>query len=252
MVIKKESRETQLIKLSASAVKTYEQCPRKYFFNYIERAPKKEWAHFDLGNLCHRSLEFFHEENMKKDINKNSWNKLMGACFKKARKGYPKMTDDLLTEAKDLLTGYLTMLKKKGLTDVKGVETAFKFNIAENILLRGFLDRVDLMEDGRLHILDYKTTKNVQYLDDFQLLVYGLWLRREYPDIESFRGSYLLLRHGSKLKSYDFTIEDVEKIEKDLISYADKIRFDDVWTPIPHRLCNWCDFKDICPAQKAW
>jgi len=252
MVIQKQTRETQLIKLSASAVKTYEQCPRKYFFNYIERAPKKEWAHFDLGNLCHRALEFFHEANMKKKIDKKDWNKLMGKCFGRARKGYPKLTDDLLLEAKELLTDYLAMLKKNGLPNVKGVETSFNFNITDRILVRGFLDRLDVMKDGRFHILDYKTTKNVQYLDEFQLLVYGLWLKREYPDIKSFRGSYLLLRHESKLKSYDFTIEDVEKIEKELISYAERIRDDDVWTPIPTRLCNWCDFKDICPAQKAW
>ena len=108
------------------------------------------------------------------------------------------------------------------------------------------------MKDGRFHIIDYKTTKNAQYLDEFQLLVYGLWLKREYPDIKEFRGSYVLLRHGSKLKSYDFNAEDVDQIEKDLISYASKIREEDTWTPVPHRLCNWCDFKSICPAQKTW
>jgi putative RecB family exonuclease len=261
MTITKQNRETQLIKLSASSVKTYDQCPRKYFFNYIERAPKKEWPHFDLGNLCHKTLEFFHETCMEQKVAKKDYAKLMGKSFAKARKAFPKMKDELIKEAKDLLsatyldadgnkkTGYLGMIKKEGIPDVQGVETDFKFNINKKVLIRGFLDRVDVMKDGRFHIIDYKTTKNTQYLDEFQLLVYGLWLRREYPDIESFRGSYVLLRHNSALKSYDFTIEDVDKIEKDLIAYADKIRVDDVWTPIPTRLCNWCDFKDICPAQ---
>ena len=252
MVIKQNDRETKLIKLSASAVKTYDQCPKKYFFNYIERAPKKEWAHFDLGNICHKALEVFHETYMKDGTKKKTLGKMMGDSFAVARKDFPRMKDEMLTEAKELLAEYLIAVKKTGMPVVKGVETAFNFNINEHILVRGFLDRLDVMKDGRFHIIDYKTTKNVKYLDEFQLLVYGLWLKREYPDIESFRGSYVLLRHGSTLKSYDFNIEDINRVEKDLISYAEKIRYEDVWTPIPTALCNWCDFQALCPAQEAW
>lgn len=246
------NKETQIIKLSASAVKTYDQCPKKYYFNYIERAPRKQWAHFDLGNLCHKALELFHEIYMKDGTSKKTLAKLMGHCFSKARKDFPNMNDEMLTEAKELLSDYLASVKANGMPNVKGVETEFKFNITEDILIRGFLDRLDIMKDGRFHIIDYKTTKNVKYLDPFQLLVYGLWLRREYPTMETFKGSYVLLRHGSSLKSFDFNLEDVDGIEKELISYANKIRNEDTWTPIPTALCNWCDFQSICPAQSAW
>lgn len=251
--MKKEDRNDRplLVKLSASAVKSYKQCPRKYYFNYIERAPKKQWAHFDLGNLCHNTLELFHETYIKEGTKKKTLAKIMEVSFKEARKKFPKMNDDALTEAKDMLTDYLKAIKKSKMPDVKGVETSFSFNITDDVLIRGFLDRVDLMKDGRLHILDYKTTKNAQYLDEFQLLVYGLWLRREYPDIKEFKGSYVLLRHGSKLKSYDFNMEDVDRTEKQLIAYAETIRNEDTWMPVPHRLCDWCDFKGICPAQTA-
>lgn len=247
-----ENKQTQIIKLSASSVKTYKQCPKKYYFNYIERAPKKEWAHFDLGNLCHKTLELFHLACMKNAPPKNKWADLMGECFSKARKSYPKMEAPLLIEAKGLLIGYLKNLKNNGLTDVRGVETPFNFTLSEDIHVRGFLDRYDVLEDKRFHILDYKTTKSVDFLDEFQLLVYGLWLKREYPEVKSFRGSYCLLRYDGKLKSFDFSIEDVNKIERELIAYANTIREDNVWTAIPTRLCNWCDFKDICPAQKGW
>ena len=250
MTINKESRDTQIIKLSASSVKTYDQCPKKYFFNYIERAPRKQWPHFDLGNLCHRSLEFFHLENMKNPLPKKQWAKLMGNCFAKARQEFPNMDDSMLQEAKDLLTDYLISLKKTGLTNVKGVETSFNFHISENILIRGFLDRVDLMKDNRYHIVDYKTSKNDKYLDPFQLQIYGLWLKTEHPEVESFKGSYVLLRQKSRLKSYDFNMDDVERVRRELVQYAEKIRYDDVWTPIPTILCNWCDFQDICPAAK--
>jgi RecB family exonuclease len=246
-------KTAELIKLSASSVKSYDQCPRKYFYNYIQKAPKKQWAHFDLGNLCHKALELFHLEYMNFGLKKSkTLGKMMGKAFKEARKEFPNMNDEMLVDAKSMLMEYLDAVKASGMPLVKGVETSFSFNITDTVLIRGFLDRVDVTKDGIIKIIDYKTTKNEKYLDDFQLLVYGLWLQKEYPGVDKFKGAYVLLRHGSKLKEYDFNMHDVEKVKKKLIEYADNIRNEDSWTPIPTRLCNWCDFKDICPAQEAW
>jgi len=246
------SKKLELIKLSASAVKSYEQCPRKYFFNYIQKAPKKQWDHFDLGNLCHKTLEIFHEVYIREGTKKRSLGKIMSYAFSVARQDFKHVTDQMLAEAKDMLADYLKAVKKNGMPVVKGVEASFKFNITDDILIRGFVDRLDILKDGRFRIIDYKTTKNVKYLDDFQLLIYGIWLKEEYPHVEAFKGAYVLLRHGSKLKEYDFNMEDVERVKKELIEYAQKIRDEDQWTPIPTMLCNWCDFKEICPAQQAW
>lgn len=249
----KEPAKLEIIKLSASAVKTYDQCPRKYYYTYIDKQPKKQWAHFDLGNLCHKALEVFHEIYVQEGLAKRrSLAKLMGHSFKVARRDFPNMDNDLVAEAKELLMGYLNRVKKDGMPFVKGVETAFDFYIREDIRVRGFLDRLDIEKDGRFHIVDYKTTKNPKYLDEFQLLVYGLWLKENNPEVDSFKGSYLLLRHDSKLKEYEFNASDIDRVQKDLISYAERIRNEDEWTPVPTMLCNWCDFKEVCPAQKAW
>lgn len=250
----KEKEKLEIIKLSASAVKTYEQCPRKYFYTYIEKAKKKQWDHFDLGNLCHETLELFHQIYINEGAKKGSLAKLMGHAFGRARmnKQYSSMSDILLAEAKELCAGYLDRVRQDGMPNVKGVETSFNIKISNDVRVRGFLDRLDIMKDGRFHIVDYKTTKNAKYLDEFQLLVYGMWLLQQYPDIESFKGSYVLLRHKSKTKEYEFNREDVDRITKDLLNYASKIRSENTWTPVPTILCNWCDFKEICPAQKAW
>lgn len=245
--------KSKLLKLSASAVKTYEQCPRKYYFNYIERAPKKQWDHFDLGNVCHRALELFHLEYMNNGLEKcKTLTNLMTKSFSAARKEFPKANNKIIAEAKDLLKDYLKSVQATGMPVVKGVETSFNLKLGKDILLRGFLDRLDIMKDTRFRIIDYKTTKNVKYLDEFQLLVYGLWLKNEHPDIKSFRGSYVLLRHGSKMKEFDFNMEDVGKLEKKLLDYASKINGEEEWPPIPTPLCNWCDFKGICPSQQGW
>ena len=248
-----ENKTASLIKLSASAIKTYEQCPKKYYFNYIEQIPKKQWDHFDLGNLCHRALETFHGIYMKEGLTKKkTLNNLMSHSFSVARNEFKNMNDVLVSEAKEMLAEYLKLVQKTGMPIVKGVELSFTFNLTDNVLMRGFIDRLDVLKDGKFRIIDYKTTKNDKYLDDFQLLIYGLWLKKEYPHIKSFKGAYVLLRHGCRFKEYEFNIDDIEKIEKKLIAYSNKIREEDQWTPIPTALCNWCDFKNICPSQNSW
>jgi DNA helicase-2/ATP-dependent DNA helicase PcrA len=193
----------QILKLSASSMKTFDQCPKKYYYNYIAKEPRKQWDHFDLGNLCHKALEIFHEKYKIEGTSKRTLAKLMSYSFTEARKEFPNISNTLLAEAKDLIKDYLKTISGGNMPLVKGVETSFNFNISDNVLVRGFLDRVDVLKDGKFHIVDYKTTKNAKYLDPFQLLIYGLWLKHEYPHIKDFKASYILLRHKSKLKSYD-------------------------------------------------
>lgn len=250
------SREPQLLKLSASSMKTFDQCPLKYYYTYIAKEPRKQWDHFDLGNLCHRALEVFHEIYMQEGARGGSLSKLMSHSFSEARKEFPNMRTELVAEAKELLNDYLKLVSNGGMPHVKGVETSFNINITDDVKVRGFLDRVDILpKDGIFHIVDYKTTKNTRYLEPFQLLIYGLWLQHEYPDIEQYKGSYVLLRHGSKSKSYDFNKEDLTKIKKKILTFAENIRgcgLEDNWVPVPGPLCNWCDFKEICPTQQGW
>jgi len=246
-----EEPKIQIIKLSASSMKTYEQCPLRYRYTYIDKLPRKEFDHFDLGNLCHKTLENFHEVCMNDNPKKASYGKIMKTAFTNARKEFEdkKLSDIMKNEAYDLILTYLKTINKSGMPDVKGVEKDFSFNIRDDILIRGFIDRLDIMEDGRYHIVDYKTTKREEYLDSFQLLIYGLWLKKEFGNINSFKGSYVLLRHGSKYKEYEFNTHDLDMAEKKVIAYAEKIKNENTWTPIPTRLCNWCDFVKICPTQ---
>ena len=244
--------DLQIIKLSASSVKTYNQCNLRYYYNYIAKIPRQEWDHLLLGNLCHRALELFHREYLENGLNGNSLNKLMTKSFSLAKKEFIGIAEASIVEAKSLLGDYLKNVIKNGMPLVKGIETSFDFALTDDIIIRGFLDRLDILKDGTFHIVDYKTTKNVKYLEPFQLLMYGLWLKHEYPEIQKFKASYVLLRHGSKTKEYDFNLEDLKKVEKDLINYAMKIRQEDKWAPEPSVLCKWCDFVKICPSQKGW
>lgn len=240
-------KKSHLLKLSASSIKTYEQCPRKWYYTYIERRPRKKWEHLDLGNFVHDALEEFHNEAPKKK--REEWPALMTAACEKFLTEY-HLSVESQKKAKEMLATYLSILGEEGLPPVLANEQEFKLFIEdENIQIRGFIDRIDQDEDG-FALRDYKTGKSA-YLDEFQLLVYGLYLLDEYGDIERFKGSYIMLKEGSKHISYTFTKTDLDRCLNKIKQIARQIRAEKTWDPRPQFLCSYCDFEEVCPATEA-
>lgn len=241
--------ESNILKLSVSRVKTFKQCPRKYYYNYIEKLPRKDWPHFDLGTLVHGALENFHDV-FRKDASDINLKGLMKQSFKHQRDEMEKkktLSNETLLEARDLLLEYLKTIESEGIgSDIICLEEEFDIPLSEDVHIIGFIDRLDLDNDGIYHIKDYKTNKNMKYMEPFQLNAYGIYLLDKYPDIDYYRSSYIMMRFGGKAISYDFNKEDVEKCKLNLLQYAEHIREEGKWSLKPSRLCDWCDFKDPC------
>lgn len=242
-----EMRKT-LIKLSASRAKTFEQCPRKYYYTYLEQLPRKEWDHLELGTYVHAALECFHR--WVRDGSKEPLRKLMGLAsseaFRRMVDSGKSLPDEQLREAKAMLSDYLARLERDGMPDVLEVEFPFTMPLNEMYDLTGVIDRIDRDPDGVLHIRDYKTSKSAKYMEPFQLNTYGLLLLDRFPDTTRFRASYIMLKLGGQVLPYEFTVEDVAKCRGKLIQYADRITSEERWRAKPGRLCDWCDFKEVC------
>ncbi|MFA5048431.1 MAG: PD-(D/E)XK nuclease family protein [Patescibacteria group bacterium] len=251
---RKEAQKLEGIELvlSASRCKTYKDCPRKYYYTYIEKLPRKEWEHFDLGELVHGVLEIFHGQYKSDKYLPTNLAHLMKFAFQTQQYTIEKNKNSLLSaevliDARDILRNYMLNLKQKGLnSEIVVVEEAFNIRLNDKYSIQGYIDRLDIDPDGLYHIKDYKTNKSDKYMDPFQLKTYGIYLLDKYPDIDMFRGSYIMLKLNSQQVSYDFNKEDVTDIRKDLIELADKISEEERWITKPNKLCDWCDFKNPC------
>lgn len=239
---------TKKLKLSVSSIGTYEKCPKKYWFSYIEKPPipKKEWSHLELGSCLHLALEKFHGYLIEQPLPSDQYPPLMKKCLENAVKEFNQ--EILAPEADDMqkiMQSYLNDIKKNGLPNVLWVEKPFNFELGD-YLIRGFMDRVDQVAPGVYNVVDYKTSKNPAYLTKFQLLVYAMILKHELPDLEKVTGNYILLKHDCKTKGWEFSLEDINQCMEDIKNFGDQIISDNLWEKKPSKLCDFCDYKDLC------
>lgn len=226
-------------KYSSSSLKMYEQCPKKFYYNYIEKLPKKQWSHNILGRIVHSTLEYFHgeyEEGM-------ALSELMKSSFIKGRDDNKKgCTKEILLEAKDILKDYLEKMRKEGMpTGIIALEKDFNFMLGGKYHLNGIIDRIDKV-DGKYYIYDYKTSKSIKYMDDFQLSLYTLWFFEAKKNVDEVDAGYIMLRHKSMIVDYHFTREGLEARKQEIMDKCEAILAEEEWAKNTSILCRWCDF----------
>jgi RecB family exonuclease len=247
--------ENNILKLSVSKSKTFDDCKKKFHFTYILKLPRKEADYHIFGKLCHRVLELFHLSYLNNETKQAHL--VMSDAFRTSCAEFEeKMTLDMKKDCKEIVGTYLLQyaeMEEQGkLPIVYGVEKPFSFQIMDDVILNGVIDKVQLDPDGVLHIQDYKTTKNKKYLqnDWFQLLTYAFVLLNDFPDIEKVRVSYVLLRHQMEMIKKEFNISDIIKVKQKYLDYAERIIAEETYDASPSFMCNYCEFLEHCDEGK--
>ncbi len=123
----------------------------------------------------------------------------------------------------------------------------------DGLLLRGYVDRIDVAPDGRMRVVDYKTGRAPSPLFEgkalFQMKFYALVLWRLHGRVPTLL--QLVYLGNGELLTY-------APDEADLLAVERKVRA--LWAAIeraavtgdfrarPSRLCDWCDHRALCPA----
>ena len=244
-----------MLKLSASSIGTYQKCPKQYHYRYIEKPDviKKKWVFSEFGSCAHKALELFHLDLMSNVRSPDIFGDIMTECFIAALQEYDqKLLEPEMNSLYEVIQNYLFKIKKEGITQVIAVEKEFSLTINGHIV-RGYIDRIDKVNDNTYHVVDYKTSKSPSYLTNFQLLVYALAVKELYPDAENISGSYCLLKHKSDMMSWDFSDDDLKETVEKIKSIERDIELEIKWVKKPSKLCDFCDYKDICQGSSdSW
>ncbi len=123
----------------------------------------------------------------------------------------------------------------------------------DGLVLRGYVDRLDVAPDGRMRVVDYKTGRSPSPLFEgkalFQMKFYALVLWRMYGRLPTLL--QLVYLGNGEIVRYEPREEDLRAVErkvKALCVAIDRAAEIGDFRPNPSRLCDWCDHRALCPA----
>ncbi|GGO97581.1 PD-(D/E)XK nuclease family protein [Actinomyces gaoshouyii] len=163
----------------------------------------------------------------------------------------PAQIEAWLGQARDLIASYFHMENPQRLAPAER-ELFVETEVADGLLIRGFVDRLDIALDGAMRVVDYKTGKSPspRFQEEalFQMRFYGLVLWRLRGRAPA-RLQLLYLKDGRTL-THDPHLRELEAAETRLARIWDDIEdcaHAGTFAPRRGPLCGWCAFQAHCP-----
>ena len=160
-----------------------------------------------------------------------------------------------LTSCREVLDRYFTLEDPRRLEPAER-ELYVEALLDSKLLLRGFVDRLDVAPDGRIRVVDYKTGKapgeGFEAKALFQMKFYALVVWRTRGVVPSVL-QLVYLGNGEILR-YEPDEADLLATERKVEAVWRAIRLAQEtgdWRPSPSRLCDWCCYHRSARRRAA-
>ena len=246
-----------VIRLSPSRISEYQQCPQLYNYRVIQKLPEPISLDAVRGTLVHSILE----ELLAQPISARTLDNAIARStfhWNIQKEELPELESLVLKENEwsdrihALLTSYFQLENPQSFQPTH-MEAHLELGEIDSLLLHGYVDRIDVAPTGEVRIVDYKTGKSPKpgYEEKalFQLRFYALLWYRIHGEIPKLL-QLLYLGNQQALKSSP-TEEEILSVEKKAFQVGADIKVSiskNYWPTQKSRLCDWCSFKNICPA----
>lgn len=247
--------------LSPSRASDFMTCPLLFRFRVIDKLPERKSAAATRGTLVHAVLEHLFDlptgqrtPTAAGGMLSPEWARMVQADPElKALAEEAGGDEAWLASAVDLLERYFRLEDPNRLEPAER-ELFVHARIADGLLLRGFVDRLDVAPDGAIRVVDYKTGRAPGPAFEgkalFQMKFYALVLWRTRGVVPR-RLQLMYLGGESQIVTYDPDESDLRATERKIAALWTAIRAAaerGEWRANPSRLCDWCDHKALCPA----
>lgn len=245
---------------SYSKLKCYEQCQRKYQFQYIDKIKieTKESIELFLGKRVHETLKklYYDQLNNKEDTLEELLSFLREEwCCKWNESIITIMNDyswkDYLQIAEQCIVDYYHKYYPFDHGRTIAVEKRIIINLDDDsgYKLFGYIDRVSKTKDGCYDIHDYKTASRLPSArciqNDRQLMLYAMMIKLRYSYIKNIRLVFHYLKFNREFDSTRSN-EEFEEFKQEIIQLMDSIESTKDFIAKPSKLCDWCKYKTIC------
>ena len=245
---------------SHSRLSTFEQCPLKFKFRYIDKLKPDIQQSIEgfLGNKVHDVLEWIYNESAKGrtfeldeiiEFYIKNWHNDLNSDIKIVKEEYD--SEYYFNQGiKFLIDYFLKYSPFKDNTIACEKRIFINLDSEGKYRMQGFIDRlVHNKETNIFEIHDYKTgsfLKSQEELDkDRQLALYSIGIRNLFDDVSDVHLVWHFLAHNTKMTSQR-TLEQLENLKQEIIQLINKIESATEFPPGPSILCKWCDFRSYC------
>jgi putative RecB family exonuclease len=246
--------------LSPSRAADFKSCPLLYRFRSIDRLPQRPTPATTRGTLVHAVLErLFDLPPRERTLDaatallEPEWQRLLeaepqvGELFDSA-----EALASWLESAVGLLAGYFALEDPSRLQPAER-EQLVEVVLDSGLLLRGFVDRLDIAPTGEIRVVDYKTGAAPREAFEgkalFQLKFYALVIWRTRGVVP--RRLRLLYLGDREVLDYTPDVDELVRFERTVQAIwaaIDRATAAQDFRPNPSRLCDWCDHQALCPA----
>ena len=240
------------LRLSASKIGTYQDCPLKFKFENILGVPTPPRTYFDIGTSVHAVAEHLTElqkdgteptEELAQEILAKEWNS--NAFQSETQENQAR------EKAKEMVRTYLKWIKENPNTPV-AVEQRFTIEIG-GVPFNGFIDRVEKTSDGEFEVVDFKTgavyenSKSIK--ENPQMNIYALGTEKLYGKLPR-KTSLFYLKHD-KIVPNEIEKEQVEKVKGSIEENVKSILNEEFEATPSYQVCRNCEFWDICDKKET-
>jgi len=245
---------------SHSKLTTFQQCQQKYKFRYVDEIPPPVRSiELHLGDSVHRALQKLYGDAIHGAIHscedllifyRQIWEEGYTPNMRIVRSGTTPRT--YLERGRTMLEDYYKRFHPFQQSGTLELEEKFTFPVSEKDEIRGVVDRLARTADGSLEIHDYKTSRTLpspaKVGADLQLALYELGLRHRRPDARAITliWHYLAFDHEIQITK---TSRQLEAIKSEVLGIIARIEATSSFPASVTPLCNWCEYKEMCPAM---
>jgi putative RecB family exonuclease len=249
-----------MVMYSHTRLSTFDNCPYRFRLKYIDklRPEIEQTIEAFMGSMVHAALGKLYKDARFEKINrleeilefyKQQWKKNWNPAILIVRKEYT--ADNYLKMGEKYISEYYKRYHPFTQARTIGLEQRVTVDLGGgNYKMQGYIDRLAYRDEGVYEIHDYKTSFSIplqQYIEeDRQLALYALAVRSKYPNAQQIRLIWHFLSAGQEVV-LEKTDEEMEKLKASVISDIDRIESATEYPTRPGRLCEWCEFRPMCP-----
>ena len=207
---------------SYSKLSSFQNCPYGYYLTYIQHIKGEDNVYGILGNVVHDMYELLTKDEITIEEAKEKFKQEYELCKFLGLTFPTKMSEEKYVY--DVEHSFDYFIKPTGRLEQ---ERYFQIEI-ENKTFRGYIDLIIFDDKNKtIRVIDYKTSsrfskKDLESHKVFQLILYSMYLEKEYPEYEILNPMFYMLKYVNVINEKGRTsvkeIYDVDELRYEVTS----------------------------------